>query len=263
MSIPKMQVMVISPKVAESLLEGNTNNRHISWNHVTSLAEAMKRGEWRLTHQPIAVSQTGRLLDGQHRLWAVIESQVSIESFVANNVDESTFDCLDIGKKRSVTDVLGGDKRVVETVTAIARIYHGTAGITPQYVKTFMQVFADLAIELYQCAPSNSRGLTSAPVRAAAVVRMLNGTHKDYAKEQYRAMSTRDYTSMSPIVQSLVRQIELKKMRIDYWDLTSRAYHAFSATHKDTGKLQIKNTAVHIEEIRKTIRNALNVEKTA
>lgn len=45
---------------------------------VKGFAEAMSRGEWMVTHQGIAFSSAGVLVDGQHRLAAVIEAEHAI-----------------------------------------------------------------------------------------------------------------------------------------------------------------------------------------
>src|SRR6185503_17546608 len=66
----------------------------------------MRRGEWMVTHQGIAFDTRGVLVDGQHRLAAIIEADVPVELTVFTDVGEGTFDVLDIGKRRSAADVL-------------------------------------------------------------------------------------------------------------------------------------------------------------
>lgn len=102
----KSDVRTVTPEEAEKLLENNSINRPLSTVVVRNLAEAMRRGEWQLTHQGIAVDSSGRLLDGQHRLSAVLESGVPIETLVFTSVDSSTFSVLDAGKKRNAADAL-------------------------------------------------------------------------------------------------------------------------------------------------------------
>jgi hypothetical protein len=46
---------------------------------VRDFAEAMRRGDWRLTHQGIAFDASGALVDGQHRLAAIVEADVPVE----------------------------------------------------------------------------------------------------------------------------------------------------------------------------------------
>lgn len=71
----------------------------------------MLRGEWRLTHQGIGVNRNGVLLDGQHRAVAVIEASevrpgIAIPTQITWGLDPEVFDAVDIGRKRTVADVL-------------------------------------------------------------------------------------------------------------------------------------------------------------
>lgn len=45
-----VEEVIVTPKMATEMLERNSDNRKISWTHVTFLAKAMKRGEWKMTH---------------------------------------------------------------------------------------------------------------------------------------------------------------------------------------------------------------------
>jgi len=68
----KTLVESISPTRAKEILLANNGNRLISWGWVRKLAGMMTRGEWLLTHQGIAFDVYGVLIDGQHRLEAII-----------------------------------------------------------------------------------------------------------------------------------------------------------------------------------------------
>ena len=102
----RSKVQKINPERASDMLEANTSNRPLSRSTVRGFAEAMRRGEWLVTHQGIAFDTAGTLVDGQHRLAAVIEAGVSVEMTVFTDVPTSTFDVLDTGKKRNAADVL-------------------------------------------------------------------------------------------------------------------------------------------------------------
>ena len=47
------------------------------------IARDMKAGHWRLTHQGIAFDPAGVLIDGQHRLWAIVESDTTLLAWSA------------------------------------------------------------------------------------------------------------------------------------------------------------------------------------
>lgn len=102
----RSKVQKISPKRAAEMLTANTSNRPLSRTTVRSFADAMRRGEWQVTHQGIAFDTRGVLVDGQHRLAAVVEADLAVEMTVFTDVDQNTFDVLDTGKKRNAADVL-------------------------------------------------------------------------------------------------------------------------------------------------------------
>lgn len=104
-STPIITLETITPAMAAEWLRGNTVNRRIVSNHVERLASEMLAGEWRLTGDCIKLNGE-RLLDGQHRLQAVVQSGVTIQCFVARNVDLEAFPVLDTGRIRQGGDVL-------------------------------------------------------------------------------------------------------------------------------------------------------------
>lgn len=96
---------LITPDIAKKYLESNVMNRLISQPKVLRYADDMKNGKWKEeTGELIKISKFGRLLDGQHRLEAVIKSKCSIYFYISFNVDESVFDVLDTGKSRNASD---------------------------------------------------------------------------------------------------------------------------------------------------------------
>lgn len=118
------KVELITPETASEMLENNCNNRALLKNVVVKYAASMDRGEYRLNGQPIIISDKGRLLDGQHRLQAIILSGKPISMFVTRGIDESTFDTIDTGKSRSPADVLtsmGYSKHWSSSIVSAAR----------------------------------------------------------------------------------------------------------------------------------------------
>lgn len=98
--------MEVTPELAVMWLEGNVGNRPIKSILVGELTNAMLNGTFKLTHQPIAITTDGRLLDGQHRLLAVIRSGRTVLMNVTFDADPATFDVIDAGAKRTLADAL-------------------------------------------------------------------------------------------------------------------------------------------------------------
>ncbi|MEI6187061.1 MAG: hypothetical protein WCP46_00975 [Alphaproteobacteria bacterium] len=97
----------ITPQMARELLKGNNSNRSLNENRILFYAKAMKNGEWKEdTAEMIKLSISNNLIDGQHRLHALIKANASIYMHVAYNISESVFDVLDTGKARSAGDIL-------------------------------------------------------------------------------------------------------------------------------------------------------------
>jgi hypothetical protein len=112
---------LITPEVAESLLLLNTRNRPISKPHVTRLIEELKTGRWKVNGDTIKISKTNKLLDGQHRLTAVVKSGISIYAFVIRDLDDDVFDTIDIPKVRSAGNTLSlaGEKNATRIAAAL------------------------------------------------------------------------------------------------------------------------------------------------
>jgi hypothetical protein len=100
------KTVLITPEIAKSLLAQNPSNRPFTKSNLNYLKSQLKSGQWKLTHQGIAISEEGFILDGQHRLKAVQETGISAQMLVTTNISEDVFSVLDTGKKRNGADIL-------------------------------------------------------------------------------------------------------------------------------------------------------------
>jgi len=106
-STPTMEFkkQLVTPSLAKQILEANVNNRRPKAPVVLRYAQEMIAGRWKEnTGETIKIGRTGRLLDGQQRLMAVVKSNMPISFHIAYNVDESVFDVLDTGTVRNASD---------------------------------------------------------------------------------------------------------------------------------------------------------------
>lgn len=98
--------MAITPEIAAEMLATNENNRDLRKSVVDSLAFVMKQGRFELSPQGIAFDKDGKLIDGQHRLSAIVESHVPyVMMRVTLGCDREVYAVLDIGKNRNIADV--------------------------------------------------------------------------------------------------------------------------------------------------------------
>src|SRR5688572_11095199 len=106
MGEPRLSIETITPETAKAMLAQNTRNRHLRSKHVQHLAEAMRGGRWTMNGDTIRFNGNGELIDGQHRLAAVIESETPITTAVIRGLDFAAFDTIDTGAKRMAADAL-------------------------------------------------------------------------------------------------------------------------------------------------------------
>lgn len=96
----------VTPQLAAGYLERNKDNRAPSAARVRQYAASMKRGEWMFNGDPIRFDQSNNLIDGQHRLMAVLASGVSADFLVIRDLPRDTFKTIDIGSARHGGDIL-------------------------------------------------------------------------------------------------------------------------------------------------------------
>lgn len=102
----KTEIRTITPKVATQMLKRNTGNRKLTESHMRFLSSEMKKGNWLFDGQPIRLTSGGAILDGQHRLNAVVNSGTSQKFLIVSGIPTSSFKVMDTGKVRSGSDVL-------------------------------------------------------------------------------------------------------------------------------------------------------------
>lgn len=123
--LPQVQWINVSPELAaEWLAEWNTQNRNKRPAHVTRLARDIENGKFLVTGDTIKFDYNGRLIDGQHRLSAIVKAGRGAWMLVVTELDPDVQTVIDAGAKRSGGDALkfkglGGHYTVI---SAAARI---------------------------------------------------------------------------------------------------------------------------------------------
>lgn len=97
----------------------NVSNRPLYENNVAALKQEMVRGQWRFNGEPIIISKTGKVLNGQHQMIALVlahqdwqkdlvEEEPVIDKLIVFGVDDDdrVVNTMDTGKPRSLSDVL-------------------------------------------------------------------------------------------------------------------------------------------------------------
>jgi len=130
-----VKAVMVSPERATELLERNTLNRSMSQSWADELSAIMKAGKFVLSNDAVAIAADGRVLNGQHRLWAVVDSGVSVPLLVAEGIDEDAQLVMDVGRKRTLFDAVkvGSDPAAQRRVVQVAARMH--QGLSSYYRK--------------------------------------------------------------------------------------------------------------------------------
>lgn len=121
----KARKVKLTPAAATKLLQGNTRNRKISGNRVEQYAADMRRGDWKFNGEAIKVAADGTILDGQHRLLAIAEAEISIEVLLITGLPHEAQESMDQGRPRTLADVLKlrGEKYWIPLATAARAVW--------------------------------------------------------------------------------------------------------------------------------------------
>lgn len=121
--VPSVEFVKITPDQARDWLRQNIDNRPLRDRDVAAYARDITADNWRVTGEGIKFAADGRLLDGQHRLAAIVQADKTVGMYVFRNVDDAAQQVMDSGIKRSVSDAfnLQGQKNTA-TLAAGARL---------------------------------------------------------------------------------------------------------------------------------------------
>lgn len=95
----------ITPEKAHEYLAMNKNNRALMPGVVDRYAKDLKDGKWIIGTSTICFDINGNLIDGQHRLQAIIKANIPVRMEVKRNLSEDAFKAMDIGKPRKPKDM--------------------------------------------------------------------------------------------------------------------------------------------------------------
>ena len=117
----KAYEICITPKIAAEILRNNPLNRPLKRHHVDFLAKEILNGNWKFNGDAIRITNDNRLLDGQHRLAAVVKANMAINTILIDDLDPDVFNTIDCGIKRNAGDMLAirGEKNSRNNAAAL------------------------------------------------------------------------------------------------------------------------------------------------
>ena len=261
------RVVEITPDLAKKWLAANKDNRHARPSHINKLAMEIKNGIWKLTHQGIAFSSDGRLIDGQHRLEAIVTANKPVFMAVFIDLDDNMFGALDRGIRRTLTDETREDSRRVKPAAFIAGLIMGNrSAISPWDVQKVLNAYRNDFDVMLDLAGSSPGGRASAGTRAAWVIRHHSLTSspsdqkfKQILREQWKAFINLDIRNLDETSSSLIRRLEnmgADKGRETYFERGAISWVGFDRD-RNKSKIIIRDQSSVIEEMKAFAKKAV------
>lgn len=237
----KIKKMHIDPILAKHILGFHDGkNRSTSNGTVNSYARDMKNRKWELSSATIAFDTDGDLMDGKHRILAVLQSNTAIDVIAVLGLKRNRImETIDRGRPRTVAGALqavDGEKHA-NVVAAIAnRIAYLVEGDTVRLTTGLARYIIKLYREEINSILENMiivRYLTLTPVLAAFVI----GAKVDMEK-------TIEFENKYFLGEGLVRDEPAYKLRNHL--LTSNRYE-LQSSRKGTVRIAMNMLKYHIE----------------
>lgn len=124
-----MQTVIetITPAKAVEYRETSRGNRPMSKTTIRSYADTMKKGKWLLNGVPIIFDDEGHIIDGHHRVEAIILAGIPVQMAVCRGVPAQAFVTIDQGRGRHLGQLLAMQQ--VTHYNAVASIVHGVKNL--------------------------------------------------------------------------------------------------------------------------------------
>lgn len=254
----KTERVNVTPAMAAKWLGHNDGNRKLREHRVKYFAEAMTRDEWKLTHQGIAIAKTGRLIDGQHRLRAIVLTGKTVPMLVTTDLEEDTYAVLDAGQARTMADRLQARSDVpIRIMTSMWR-FVGPSKIAHEYeVELMLDVFGDALREFEELKKPGAGKRLNASAAAACVLALatIKGTRRAHeVRELIRRVINSDLLNAPPAIISYYKHVTVgtnlggrRTKRGDVEpqkDIFCRTWHVLDPRHSSSAKLTIRDYGV-------------------
>lgn len=164
MSEPTAKIETITPEVAKKMLATNSNNRNMSERSLNHYIRQIEEGQWEFNGDTIRFANDGTLLDGQHRLHAIIQTKKSLKCLIVRGLKKSVMSTIDTGKGRTIADHLKLQNRFnihyyAATAAAIGIIFRFRKG---KYVESHERMTPAEAISFVEQNPGILKSVQAA-----------------------------------------------------------------------------------------------------
>jgi hypothetical protein len=249
----------VTPEMASKWLERNAVNRTMRKSQVAAYARNMRGGEWGVSHHGIGFNERGELVDGQHRLAAIVLTGVTVRLNVTTGLTvEKALDLpVDRQLRRTLGQATGIRKAEAEICNYIARLLTSGTQTDSDIVRVYE--WCGKAIEYLLDACNTSRKTKScATLRSAVVLRMMeSGNYAELAAQYRRFVLLADIDTIWQSVMAFLRQCDSSDVvSTNQPDLFARAWIAFDAARSHLKVIRVTDPSVSLDEAREFIRGA-------
>lgn len=202
------KIETITPQIAAEYLSHNVqNNRNLRRDYVEMLARDMASGSFRCTHQGIAFDENGNLIDGQHRLHAVLLSGTPVRMVVARGLVTDMVNSIDKGSQRSLHDTMmitcvGNDEKsramrhrdVLNAIAMTGRLnVNNIRKISAREAMLVFENYEDACLSLYKSC-TKGIGRKSGVQLAACLAALINGVPEETVRKFVQVFRDADIT---------------------------------------------------------------------
>lgn len=243
----------ITPADAQYLISLNTENRTIRRKAVDRLADEMRNARWHNTHQGMALSAAGRLIDGQHRCHAIINSGQTISTQLTVGLPETAFAYIDLGVNRNLADRMAMGRPKADVLSFAIKILYNADKSSLHLADLVAPILLPEMDKLLGAYPSYSKGITTAPLRLAAVGMLLEASavQEQYVLDTYSSLCRGDFSRFNPAMSAFYRQKTTRNL--DRKDLFLRASEMFDGRNAEKPYIKLGAANKRIADLKNKI----------
>ena len=120
----KFSIEIITPEIAQTMLKTSKGNRNIKQDTLRGLVAEILGGKWAVNGETIVLDEENSLLDGHHRLEAIVKSNTAVICIIVSGIRRDTWTTMDSGCARSL-----GDAFKIEGIPSYSIVSTGVAGV--------------------------------------------------------------------------------------------------------------------------------------
>jgi len=250
---------LITPEQAKIMLASNIeNNRCVRSATVAQYANDMLNGEWEYNGETIKFGEDGDLLDGQHRLLAIIRSGISIKIDIVRNLKKTAFKTIDRGRSRSIGDIFRteGEQHYAQLAAAINWLARwknrnpipkarGGASMSANDAMVLLEEHPNIRDSVHYVTRRQGmlKNLCAPSVVSFACYLFSEKSRKDAELFVYRLCNGNDLSMNHPILVTRHRMINMKNARMIFPDYEYLALLILAWNNVRRGTIEIKRAS--------------------